>query len=120
MEYILIDIDQQPSRQNSVTMRRLTFYCLTDQTYHEMTVDSSYSNFKRSGWNLVVTDKRPWGVYRDLRRTERKTKRGLNVVTADSRAKCVLELDDQAMAIALVELDLAQGINTFGDLFTTA
>jgi len=120
MEYILIDINQQPSRLNSVTMWRLTFYCLTDQTYHEMTVDSSYSNFKRSGWNLVVTDERPWGVYRDLRRTPRKTKRGLNVVTADSRAKCVLELDDQDLAIALVELDQSQGINTFRDLFSVA
>lgn len=120
MEYILIDIDQQPSRLNSVTMWRLTFYCLTDSTLHEMTVDSSYSNFRRSGWNLVVTDDCPWGVYRDLRRVDRKTKKGLNVVTADSRAKCVLELPDQDMALALAELDRSQGVNNFNDLFTSA
>jgi hypothetical protein len=120
MEYILIDINQQPSRLNGVTMWRLTFYCLTDGTLHEMTVDNSYANFRRSGWNHVVTDPRPWGVYRDLKRTTRKTRRGLSVVSADSRAKCVLELDDQDLAIALVELDQAQGINTFRDLFTVA
>jgi hypothetical protein len=121
MEYILIDIQQQPSRLNGVTMWRLTFYCLDDGTVHEMTVDNSYVNFKRSGWDHVVTDPCPWGVYRDLKRTKRQTRRGVAVVSADSRAKCIQELDDQAMALKLVELDQDQrrGGNQFQDLFST-
>ena len=119
MKYILIEIQQQPSRLNGVSMWRLTFYCLDDGTYHEMTVDNSYSNFKRSGWDHVVTDPNPYGVYKDLKRTARKTARGVSVLTADSRAKCVLELEDQDQALALVQLDQDQrrGGNNFGDLF---
>jgi hypothetical protein len=119
MKYILIDRQQQPSQLNGVTMWRLTFYCVDDGTYHEMTVDNSYTNFRRSGWDHVVQDDCPWGVYRDLRRTARRTKRGMSVLTADSRAKCTLELDSQDQALDLVQLDQDQrrGGNTFGDLF---
>jgi hypothetical protein len=105
MEYILIDLDQQPSRLNGVRMWRLTFYCLDDGTVWEMTVDNSYVNFKRSGWDHVVEDPHPYGVYRDLQRTQRLTARGIPVVSADSRAKCILELEDQNTALELVEID---------------
>jgi len=120
MEYILIDLQQQPSRLNSVTMWRLTFYCLDDGTVHEMTVDNSYVNFKRQGWDHVVTDPRPYGVYKDLKRTKRMTKKGVAVVSADSRAKCIVELDDQATALKLVEIDQdhrASRGNSFHSLF---
>jgi hypothetical protein len=58
-------------------------------------------------------------VYRDLKRTARRTARGASVLTADSRAKCTVELDSQQQALDLVELDLAQrrGGNNFTDLF---
>lgn len=105
MEYILIDLVQQPSRLNGVRMWRLTFYCLDDGTVHEMTVDSSYDNFRRKGWDHVVTDPRPYGVYRDLKRTDRQTRSGLQVVSADSRAKCIVELEDQETALQLMEID---------------
>jgi hypothetical protein len=123
MKYILIDRTTQPSRLNAVTMWRLTFYCVDDSTYHEMTVDSSYTNFRRSGWDHVVQDSNPWGVYRDLKRTDRLTRRGTHVVTADSRAKCTFELRDQAEALDLVQLDLAQRTgqaNQYSELFDTA
>jgi len=120
MKYILIDRQQQPSRLNGTTMWRLTFYCVDDGTYHEMTVDNSYANFKKQGWDHVVTDPRPWGVYRDLKRTNRQTKRGVAVVSADSRAKCIQELDDQDTALKLVEIDQDErrGGTTFQELFT--
>ena len=120
MNYILIERTQQPSRLNGVTMWRLTFYCVNDGTYHEMTVDNSYTNFRKQGWDHVVEDDTPWGVYRDLKRTNRHTRKGICVVTADSRAKCTFELASQTEALDLVQLDQDQRRgrdSTFGDLF---
>ena len=119
MKYILTDCNQEPSALNGGNMWRLTFYCVDDGTEHEMTVASNYDNFRRQGWDHVVRDPCPWGVYRDLKRTNRKTTRGLSVVTADSRAKCTMELESQELAQQLVQIDQDQrrGGNTFGDLF---
>ena len=119
MKYILIDRQQQPS-VNGGSMWRLTFYCVDDGTYHEMTVASNYDNFRKQGWDHVVKDDCPWGVYRDLTRTDRKTRRGMSVVSADSRAKCTMELESQDLALDLVQVDQDQRRgrgNTFGDLF---
>ena len=119
MNYILIERTEQPSALNGGTMWRLTFYCVADGTYHEMTVDASYTNFKRAGWDHVVADPSPWGVYKDLKRTTRRTRTGMAVVSADSRAKCTFELANQDEALALVQLDIDQrsGVNQYADLF---
>jgi hypothetical protein len=120
MKYILIDIDESQSRLNSVTMWRLSFYCVDDGTFHEMTVDSSYTNFKKSGWNHVVHHPCPWGVYLDLKRTDRKTRQKTPVVSADSRVNISMQCEDLAEAQALVELDIAQRGQTsqFHELFS--
>jgi hypothetical protein len=119
MNYILIERTEQPSALNGGRMWRLTFYCVDDGTYHEMTVDPNYTNFKRAGWDHVVRDANPWGVYRDLKRTDRRTRSGMAVVSADSRAKCTFELADQTEALNLVQLDQDQrrGVNSYSDLF---
>jgi len=108
MKYILIDREESQSRLNGVTMWRLTFYCVDDGTFHEMTVDPSYTNFKKSGWNHVVAHDSPWAVYLDLKRTKRTTRQGQPVVSADSRVNIQMQCEDLAEAQALVELDIAQ------------
>lgn len=119
MKYILIDIEESQSRLNGVTMWRLTFYCVDDGTFHEMTVDSSYTNFKKSGWNHVVHHPCPWAVYLDLKRTPRRTRQGTPVVSADSRVNISMQCEDLAEAQALVELDIQQRNtpNQFHELF---
>ena len=120
MKYILIDREQSQSRLNGVTMWRMTFYCVDDGTFHEMTVDSSYTNFKKSGWNHVVTAECPWAVYLDLKRTDRRTRQKMPVVSADSRVNISIQCEDQAEAQALVELDIQQRGQTsqFHELFS--
>ena len=120
MKYIMIDRQESRSKLNGVTMWRLTFYCVDDGTFHEMTVDSSYSNFKKSGWNHVVAHESPWAVYLDLKRTTRTTRQGMPVVSADSRVDIQLQCEDLAEAQALVELDVAQRAqrNEFHELFS--
>ena len=98
-EYILVDIKEGRSQLNGGSYWRLTFQSLDDGTTHEMTVDPTYSNFKRSGWNQVVQDEYPYGVYTGLKRTDRQTKSGVPVVSADGRARIVYRCaNDQELA----------------------
>ena len=101
MEYVLVEQNSRPGR-NAVTMWRLTFYCLDDKTLWEMTVDPTYDNFKRSGWDRVVRDENSYGVYTDLKRTRRKTRDGTPIVSADSLAHRIQPLDQQE-ALRLVQ-----------------
>jgi hypothetical protein len=102
MEYILIERRSQPGR-NGVRMWRLTFYSLEDGSLWEMTVDPTYRNFRRSGWDHVVEHAVPWGAYQGLRRTQRRTQEGSGVLTADSAADITWRAEDLAQAQAIVE-----------------
>jgi hypothetical protein len=102
MDYVLVDQDQRPGR-NAVTMWRLTFYCVDDATLWEMTVDPTYDNFKRSGWDHVVRDENSYGVYADLKRTGRHTREGTPIVSADSPARITYRCQDRQEALRLVE-----------------
>jgi len=119
-KYVLVERNSQPSR-NGVTMWRLTFYCLDDGSLWEMTVDSSYRNFRRQGWDHVVEADNPWGIYKGLKRTQRMTKTNMPVLTADGMAELIYRCEDQAQARALVELN-EEEINPtpFSRLFDTA
>lgn len=119
MEYILIDRQEQVSRLNGGTMWRLTFYSIDDGTVHEMTVDSSYRNFSRQGWDVVVHAANPWGVYTGLKRTRRVTRQKVPVITADSKPNIVYHCTDHAEALRLAEMDIdsRNQHNTFGELF---
>jgi hypothetical protein len=117
--YILIDRQEQPSRLNAVTMWRLTFQGLMSNRIVEMTVDRSYRNFHRSGWDHVVTASSPWGVYNTLRLTEKTTRRGVPVVSADSAAEIIYRCADHAEALALAEASLRHNtpVERFEQLF---
>lgn len=119
-EYILVNIDESISHLNGGRYWRLTFVSLDDGTQHEMTVDPAYANFKRSGWNHVVEDPYPYGVYTGLRRTKKQTKKGTPVVSADGRARIVYRCADDAELTRLVEANARQFELTtqFGELFT--
>lgn len=103
-KYILVERNSQPSR-NGVTMWRLTFYCLDDGSLWEMTVDPTYKNFRRSGWDHIVESECPWGVYTGLRRTRRITRTNMPVLTADGLPELIYRCEDQAQARALIELN---------------
>lgn len=117
MEYILFRQQEQPGK-NGTTMWRLTFYCIDDGTEWEMTCDNTYKNFRRAGWDRVCHNSDSYGVYSDLRRTDRKTREGVPIVSADSRAKLIYRCADQEEAFALIEADLNTRTPTnFQDLF---
>lgn len=117
-QYVLVERSSRPSRLNGVTMWRLVFYSLDDGTLWEMTVDSSYRNFRKMGWDHMVEDQNPWGVYEGLRRTNRVTQEGMPILTADSAAQRVWRAEDRDQALRLVEVDQQQrNPDMFQELF---
>lgn len=120
-QYILVDRQEQMSRLNHVRMWRLTFYSLDDGHLFETTVDASYRNFRSQGWDHVVEDPSPWGVYEGLRRSSRRTAEGMPVLTADSGVRLVWRADDLQQALRLVQADQDQRNPTaFGRMFDAA
>lgn len=106
-EYILVERTSQRSVQNGVTMWRLTFYCIQDGAVLEMTVDPTYRNFRGQGWDHVVESDQPWGVYTGLRRTQRHTRAGSAVLTADRAAELIYRCRDQLEAVELMQANEA-------------
>jgi len=84
-EWLLVDITEDLSRLNGNVYWRLTFLNVIDNTIWETTVDGSYRNFSRSGWDRIVSDPNPWGIYSGLKRSKRTARSGNGVITADSR-----------------------------------
>jgi len=114
-EYILIDLQPQASRQNDAPMWILTFQRISDNLVFEMTVDSTYRNFTKKGWNHVVTSESPWAVYANLKLTTRHTRQGTPVVSADSTADIIYRCADQAEALELAQASVDH--NSPGDRF---
>jgi len=120
MEYILVNIEESISHLNGGRYWRLTFQSLDDGTQHEMTVDPTYNNFKKSGWDHVVADPYPSGVYEGLKRTQKQTNRGMSVVSADGPARLIYRCADDAELAQLVAANTASfnpPSTQFGQLF---
>lgn len=106
-EYVLVERTSRPGR-NGTTFWRLTFYSMKDHSLYEMTVDNTYDNFKKSGWDHVVEDPTPWGVYTGLRRINKTTKQGMPIVTADGQAHLQVRCRDREEALEIVRMDQQQ------------
>ena len=100
--YILISVIPELSRINNSRMWRLIWYCVTDNTEWEMIVDESYANFRRSHWDRIVESDQPWGLYTNLKRTDRVTRSGSRILNADSRPECIgTTTEEDAVSTAL-------------------
>lgn len=99
-EYVLVERTSRRGR-NGVTFWRFTFYCLADGLFYETTVDETYRNFQRSGWEDLTRDN-PYGVYEGLTRTQRITKQGMPVITADSSPRSIAKCQDFNEAMRIV------------------
>jgi hypothetical protein len=118
-QYILVDCQESISHLNGGRFWRMVFVSLADGTQHEMTVDPAYTNFKRSGWNHIVADPYPYGVYTGLKRTKKTTKRGIPVVSADGKARLIYRCENDEELARLVEANERsfETETVFGQLF---
>ena len=83
-EYILTDITPKLGHLNNTYIYDITFVDLVDLQVYMCVVDESYRNFIRSHWDGIVTGHIPYGLYTGLRKTAKKDKDGLPVISADS------------------------------------
>lgn len=100
-EYVLVERTSRRGR-NGVTFWRFTFYCLADGLFYETTVDNTYDNFRKSGWDHLAEDQSPYGIYTGLTRTQRTTREGFPVITADSRPRLTSRCEDYDEAMKIV------------------
>jgi hypothetical protein len=121
MDYILVEREEFDSRLNpGARSWRLTFYSVDDGTFWEMTVDSTYRNYRKSGWDHVVRDDNPWASYADLQRTDRQATSGFPIVSADSPARINHRFESRDQALKIMQLDYEQRHpepTRFGSLF---
>ena len=120
-EYVLVDIDEHMGRLNGTTMWRITWVDGQDSSIWETTVDPTYRNFTRSGWDRIVESENPWGVYTGLVRSSRTTEGGVAVLTADSHPQ-LIEPITEADAFRIVQAlhdrrHANSGQTRFGELF---
>lgn len=91
-QYLLVGRSSRQGRAGR-TMWRFTWYSLEDGQLWETTVDDSYRNWRRCHWAHIASEPDPWGCYTGLTRTQRTTRTGLPVITADSRPRLDMRLD---------------------------
>jgi hypothetical protein len=117
--WILTDRESRSGR-NGVEITILTFQNILTNQVAEMTLDPTYRNYHRSGWNHVVQHSCPWGIYQNLKLTARTTREGRPVLTADSAADIVYRCEDHAQAQTLAEHSRAmdQSAARYHDFFT--
>jgi hypothetical protein len=83
-EYILSHIEPKLGHLNNTRIYDITFVDLVDLQVYMCVVDESYRNFTRSHWDTIVTGSIPYGLYTGLRKTAKKDREGLSVISADS------------------------------------
>lgn len=84
--YILANIDEMPSRINDSTIYTLTWLNADTLEQYQTIVDDSYDNYKRCGWIKIVHNPYYHGLYTNIKETKRTTKKGIPVLSADSKA----------------------------------
>ena len=100
--YMLVAREQHRSRLNDCDYYRFTWIRLSDLTIWETTVDSTYRNWQRRGWQQLSLMPNPYGIYTGLRPTTRTTAQGWGILTADSRAELVEAVRDQDQACDII------------------
>jgi hypothetical protein len=88
-DLLLTDITPKLGRLNNSYIYDVTFVDIETLEVSMCVVDESYRNYMRSGWDRIVTGAVPYGLYTGLRRTARRDRDGLPVISADSHPQLV-------------------------------
>lgn len=100
-EYILTDITRKEGKLNYSDIWEITFVDLVDLQVYATVVDSTYRNYTRSGWHNLVNGPVPYGLYTGLRKTAKRDKDGLPVISADSHPALIEPLTESEVFYVL-------------------
>lgn len=115
-EYILTHRTQSVGREGR-TLYRFRWTRVSDGQQFETTVDDSYRNWSRCGWNQLAQDPTPWRVYQNLTPIDRKTTQGYGVITADNRPQPIPGTDCTQQEAQAMSLAARGPLTTYDDLF---
>jgi hypothetical protein len=92
MALILTEITKKNGYLNQSIIYRIRFIDSETGQVYTTTVDTSYENYTRSGWDKIVNSDNPYGVYKGLKITNKRDRDGDQVINADSRPELTLPL----------------------------
>ena len=104
-QYLLVERHIRTGREQR-TLYRYVWYSMSRGLLAETTVDNSFRNWRRRGWEALAQDTAPWGIYSELEWTDRVTREGMPVITADSRPRLEQRLSRQ-LALEVMAQDHA-------------
>ena len=90
MELLLCDVTPKIGSLHHSWIYEITFVDIVDLQVYTTVVDESMRNFTRCNWDRIVNNSSPQGLYTGLRKTARRDKDRLPVISADS-VPCLLD-----------------------------
>jgi hypothetical protein len=115
-QYLLVNCQPEHSTHNGVPLWRITWLDEVTGELLETTTDSSYRNHYK--WQSIITNPQPTGYYTGLRRTARKTREGVRVMSADSSPRLIAPISHDQVQDTLHDI-LYPPKNEFNRLFQT-
>jgi hypothetical protein len=106
-EYLLFEIREKHGKLNDSTIYTLGFLDIDTLDEYVCVVDTSYKNYKRSGWDKLLHTKAPYGVYTNLKLSDTSVgKKGEKIIHGDSKpiqVEALTETQIEEIVVALVE-----------------
>ena len=95
---VLVKRSDRYSPINTGMFIEYTFFDVDTGDLLVTNIDSNYRNF--NNWYTIVNNPEPWGIYSNLVVTNKRTKKGLKIVSADSYP----QLEELATIDQIIEL----------------
>lgn len=100
-QYLLLAVIPRRGRLNDTIIWKLTWLKISDRSVWTQTLDPSFSNWRKCKWDRFVTEP-IYGLYANLKETDRQDQDGFGVASADRRPT-LLEPTTQNQAIEVAE-----------------
>ena len=82
--YLLLEVAPKRGRLNENIIWHLTWLNMETREVWTQTIDDSFGNWRKCKWDRFVTEP-VYGIYTNLRETERQDKNGYGVISSDQR-----------------------------------
>lgn len=103
--YLLLEIMPKRGRLNDNIIWHLTWMNMETREVWTQTLDESFGNWRKCKWDRFVTEP-VYGIYTNLKETNRKDQNGHSVVSSDRRPT-LLEASTQEVALEAAKRLLA-------------
>lgn len=99
-ELILADVTTKMGHLNESYIHDVTLLDVETLEIYTCVVDESYRNYRRSGWDEILSEPIKYGLYGGLLKTQKKNNEGFSVISADSHPQLIEPLTaEQVMQI---------------------